>query len=78
MRIVRFDTESRAVHVELTRRNLEALLMKLNFMGEPPSARTISKTSGLGSVTVTVVEDSEHYVDREPGVMLNNTTGGLY
>lgn len=49
--------------VELTRRNLEVLLAKLD---DPDSMRTIER----GGVEVTAVENEEHYTDREPGSML--------
>lgn len=49
--------------VELSRRNLEVLLAKLDM---PDSHRTIEKDG----VYVTAVENVEHYADREPGEML--------
>ncbi len=53
--------------VELTRRNLLALLAKLD---DPDSLRTIIDSEG--AMAVRAVEDSEHYSDRPPGVMLIN------
>lgn len=50
--------------VELTRRNLEALLMKLDIEG---SACTL--VSGCGRVAVKAVENDAHYKNRPPGVM---------
>lgn len=50
--------------VELTRRNLLALLEKLD---DPDSARTI--IDGEGRIAVHAVEDIEHYKDRAPGLM---------
>lgn len=50
--------------VELTRRNLEALLMKLDIEG---SACTL--VSGCGRIAVKAVENEEHYKDRPPGTM---------
>ena len=50
--------------IELTRRNLLALLAKLD--GNPPdSACTISKSRWQ----IKAVEDDEHYSDRRPGRM---------
>lgn len=51
--------------IELTRRNLEVLLMKLDM---PDSARTIGDPEG--NIWVRAVEDMEHYSDRLPGQML--------
>jgi hypothetical protein len=53
--------------VELTRRNLEVLLAKLDMEG---SARTIGDRDG--NILVRAVENEEHYADREPGPMLVN------
>lgn len=50
--------------VELTRRNLRALLDKLD---DPASERTLIE--GAGRVAVRAVEDDEHYRDRWPGVV---------
>jgi hypothetical protein len=66
VKVLRFDTESRHVHVELTRRNLQALLAKLDM---PDSACTIYKQSEAGTVVLTAVENEEHYADRTPGPM---------
>ena len=65
----------RSAQVYLTRRNLEALLKKLD---RPGSHCTIVKgdtvhptypVTGVGEVWVTAVEDEDYYTDREPGVM---------
>ena len=60
--------------LELTRRNLRALLAKLD---DPKSARSLSKVQegGGGVLVVTAVEDSEHYSDREPGEVYMPSTG---
>lgn len=51
--------------LELTRRNLEVLLAKLD---DPDSARTL--ISGDGLVAVLAVENDAHYSDRPAGQML--------
>lgn len=51
--------------VELTRRNLETLLAKLD---DPNSRCTIA--DGEGNVFVKAVENDEHYIGRAPGLML--------
>jgi hypothetical protein len=51
--------------IELTRRNLEVLLAKLD---DPGSARTIIDPDGV--IAVRAVENEEHYTDRPPGTML--------
>lgn len=55
--------------VELTRRNLEVLLAKLD---DPGSARTI--IDGEHHIAVRAVENDDHYHDRAPGVMWMPTT----
>lgn len=50
--------------VELTRRNLEQLLLKLD---DPKSARTI--IDGERRIAVRAVENEEHYADRPAGAM---------
>jgi hypothetical protein len=67
MKVVHFSTESRSVFIELTRRNLEVLLAKLD---DETSAKTIVKSDKPGMVTVKAVEDEEHYGDRAAGPML--------
>jgi hypothetical protein len=66
MKVIHFSTESRSVYVELTRRNLEVLLAKLD---DETSARTIIKSDKAGMITVRAVENEAHYSDREPGPM---------
>lgn len=56
------------VQIELTRRNLLALLEKLD---DPLSERTLVKSDDEGTCNafVTAVEDDEHYSDRAPGLI---------
>ena len=58
--------------IELTRRNLEILLAKLD---DPLSARTI----GRDGVWVRAVENDDHYAaeDRSPGAMYMPSTGEI-
>lgn len=58
--------------LELTRRNLQALLDKLD---DPISARTLTKTDEGGFIIVRAVEDDEHYSDRAPGAVYMPSTG---
>jgi hypothetical protein len=60
--------------LELSRRNLQALLDKLD---DPLSARTLSKMSEDGALFLTVkaVEDVEHYADRAPGAVYMPSSG---
>lgn len=68
---MKFEENPGGIHrLELTRRNLEVLLDKLDL---PGSSRTI--VCGDNSIMVTAVENDEHYADRPAGVML--TTDGL-
>jgi len=70
--------------IELTRRNLETLLAKLDFNLDVPEATTrsectiISGEDPIGQVRVKAVEDIEHYGDREPGAMLDNIRGEMF
>lgn len=69
MKVV-IDAAGAAIGVELTRRNLKALLAKLD--GNPPgSACTLVDQSG--TFYVKSVEDSEHYGARQPGALHNDT-----
>lgn len=62
------QAESGVLVVELTRRNLTALLAKLD--GHPPgSHRSLAKTG----VLVKAVEDLEHYADAAPGEVHEGT-----
>lgn len=55
------------IEVTLSRRNILALLHKLDWEG---SARTIQKECGNGMIlTLVAEEDDEHYDGNEPGVM---------
>lgn len=56
--------------IELTRRNLEVLLAKLD---DPASARTIC--DGTTGFAVTAVENDAHYLTRPPGPMYMPTSG---
>lgn len=58
---MRYDGREVAT-LELTRRNLRALLAKLD---DPRSARTL--ISPCGRLAVRAVEDEQHYADRAPG-----------
>jgi hypothetical protein len=60
--------------VELSRRNLEMLLAKLD---DPASVRTIHQVSEDGQIHVFVraVENQEHYENRDPGPMYMPSTG---
>lgn len=62
--------ETRPHVVELTRRNLLALLAKLD---DPRSQRTL--VDGCGGVAVVAVEDADHYADRAPGQVYMPGTG---
>lgn len=55
--------------IELTRRNLEILLAKLD---DPASVRTI--LDGTTGFAVTAVENDVHYADRAPGEMYMPST----
>lgn len=64
-------TESDSLHeLELTRRNLEVLLAKLD---DPQSSRTLVDP-GI-RIRVKAVEDAEHYSDRPPGPVYTPSTG---
>lgn len=56
--------------VELTRRNLRALLDKLD---DPLSSRTLIDPDRR--VAVRAVEDAEHYADRAPGAVYMPSSG---
>lgn len=56
--------------LELTRRNLEVLLAKLD---DPKSARTL--IDGEHKIAVKAVENEEHYSDRAPGTVYMITAG---
>lgn len=64
MKVLRFDTETRVAHVQLTRRNLRTLLAKL---GSPLNARTLEKHDTPGTIIVTAVEDEVYYSGQVPG-----------
>jgi hypothetical protein len=56
--------------LELTRRNLQTLLDKLD---DPLSARTLG--DGERNIWVRAVEDAEHYKTRRPGEVYMPSTG---
>ena len=68
MRIER--VEGKIVSVVLSRRNLRALLIKLDT---PESACAIYKDY----VYLRAEEDADHYIDREPGPMHPDTEAAL-
>jgi hypothetical protein len=59
--------------LELTRRNLEALLAKLD---DPSSARTLIDPDG--KIAVRAVENEEHYSNRAPGEVYMPSSGISY
>jgi hypothetical protein len=62
--------------LELSRRNLLALLAKLD---DPLSQRTLGKESDSGDlICVVAVEDDEHYSDRSPGIVYMPTSKETY
>lgn len=58
--------------LELTRRNLEVLLAKLD---DPLSHRTI--IDGEGKIYVRAVENDAHYSDRSAGAMYMPSSGAI-
>lgn len=56
--------------LELSRRNLETLLAKLD---DPRSSRTLIDPDN--KIAVTAVENDEHYADRAPGEVYMPTSG---
>jgi len=89
MKVTHFDTESRIAYVQLTRRNLLALLAKLDQNAEEviaaaaedrpvnlvqiSKATIVSPPGEAGAFVVTAVEDFEHYSDRQAGPMSAET-----
>jgi hypothetical protein len=71
MRITYFGTEDRRAIVELSRRNLEVLLAKLDEVAVGgTSACTIVRVDSPGGVTIRAVENEKHYdEDNLPGPM---------
>lgn len=71
--------EGNYARVELSRRNLEALLAKLD---DPSSARTLMKQEneedGNEWIEVVAVEDEAHYKDRPAGTVYMPTSGEVY
>jgi hypothetical protein len=70
-----YDTDPPTV--EMTRRNLAALLVKLD---DPASARTLMSPSLSGEpvILVTAVEDAVHYGDRAAGDVVMPTSGMVW
>lgn len=68
--VMSFSPDGWPVGVELTRRNLNTLLAKLN--GNPPDSACTILAPGT-TFFVKAVEDSEHYTDRSPGIMHPDT-----
>ena len=65
MKITRFETGHRpVVHITLSRRNLIALLEKLD---QPDSARTLLKDLPQANLILTSEEDEVHYQDAPSG-----------
>jgi hypothetical protein len=62
--------------LELSRRNLQALLDKLD---DPLSARTLISPGRMGDpyIAVKAVEDAEHYTDRPAGEVYMPSTGEI-
>lgn len=74
MKYIACGEELQIPTVELTRRNLMVLLAKLD--GHPlDSACTIVDSERR--IAVQAVEDAEHYADREPGRMHDDTETAL-
>jgi hypothetical protein len=74
------STGNGVVEVELTRRNLIALLQKLDSAETTTTERTLVRR-GLDGYTilhVKAVPDDEHYSNREPGPMRNPRTGEIW
>lgn len=77
------SNEHGVISIELTRRNLVALIQKLDAQRDGiPTACTLAKcgeseTNGL-ILRVKAVEDEEHYSDRLTGLMMNPSTGEVW
>jgi hypothetical protein len=63
------------VTVELTRRNLEALMAKLDGYPEGSACTICAGTSQGGPLLVKAVENAAHYGDRPPGALHRDTEG---
>lgn len=74
---MRFIHDSDPMTLELTRRNLAALLAKLD---DPASARTLMSPGLPGEpvILVTAVEDAVHYGDRQAGDVVMPTAGVVW
>jgi hypothetical protein len=71
-----------AVTVELTRRNLTALLQKLDAKRDGHQTECALLKSGTETdgflLRVEAVEDEAHYSTRRPGAMMDPRTGDLW
>jgi hypothetical protein len=71
-----------AVTVELTRRNLMALLQKLDAKRDGHQTGCMLMKSGTETdgflLRVEAVEDEAHYSTRRPGAMMDPETGDLW
>lgn len=65
MKVIRKDN-SDIVRVELSKRNLEVLLGKLETKDQTGSFCTIEKDN----IFITAVRDEMHYSETQPGIML--------
>lgn len=67
---MKFNNSGQMPILELSRRNLETLLAKLD---DPASARTL--VAPTHDIAVRAVENEEHYSDRAPGTVYMPTSG---
>ena len=74
--IMSFEPDGWPVGVELTRRNLNALLAKLD--GNPPNSECTILAPGDSPFFVKAVENIEHYADRPTGIMHPATEAALH
>lgn len=75
------------VQLYLTRRNLLALLEKLDHvaaggvstcsLGKQDTVHSKYPMTGADIIMVTAVEDDDYYTDRSPGGMINLNTGEM-
>jgi hypothetical protein len=73
MKVIVWEPELGTYGIELTRRNLETLLAKLD---NPDSLRTLVFTGDHGQViAVRAVENDEHYTERPAGLMAEDIPG---
>ena len=72
--VMAYTPDAWPVGIELTRRNLNALLAKLD--GNPPNSACTLLAPG-STFYVKAVEDSEHYTERQAGRMHRETEAAL-